>query len=124
MARTVSNALRTIVNTAVLAALASADTTRAYINLYSATDTLLATLPLTATAGTLAGDGVLTLEPGPKVESAPATGAVSYGKLFTPADVLLLTLPASATSQPDTIFVNTALVIEGKSVELISAVIS
>jgi hypothetical protein len=124
MSRTVSNYLRHIVNTAVLATLASATEDRARVDIETAAGTVLASLPLTAVAGTLAADGVLTMAPGPRVESAPAAGMAAVAKLYAPAGTLLLTLPVVTEAAPDTVVVSPVTITFGQPVELVSAVVS
>lgn len=110
-----------------LLGLLDAGTGAASITLHDATDTLLATIPLTAPAGTVdSGTGALTLTPDGREESAPASGTAVYATIRDGdgAAYRSLECEAGAAAVTNKCVLNTTNIIAGGPVEVLSAVIS
>jgi len=97
------------------------------LKLFTAADALLATFTLAATAGTVAGAGVLTLSDanggtaGILNSTASGTGVAAKASITTSADVDIITGLTVGTSAADLILDNTNLA-SGQAVTINSAV--
>ena len=117
------------VKVARMNAVVTAIGTSGKLKLFTAGDVLLATFTLAATAGTVAGAGVLTLSDanggtaGILNTTAVAAGTATKASITTSADVDIITGLTVGTSAADLILDNNVLA-NGQSVTINSAVIT
>lgn len=96
------------------------------IKIRSATDVLLAQIPLTDPCGTVNGTtGQLTLTPAGRDESADASGAAAYGEVCDSAGLVHLSLPTQAgvAAVSGKLVLNTLTVVAGGPVELLAVTV-
>jgi hypothetical protein len=96
------------------------------IKIRSATDVLLAQIPLTDPCGTVNGaTGQLTITPSGRDESADAGGTAAYGEFCDSAGLVHLALPAQAgtVAVSGKLVLNTLTVVAGGPVEVVSATV-
>lgn len=97
-----------------------------FIRIRSASDVLLAQIPLTDPCGTVNGStGQLTITMAGRDESADASGTAAYGEFCDSTGLVHLSLPAQAGSAPASglIVINTLSIVAGAPVEVLSATI-
>lgn len=97
-----------------------------FIRIRSASDVLLAQIPLTDPCGTVNGTtGQLTITPSGRDESADASGTAAYGEFCNSDGTVYLSLPAQAGTAAVSgyIVINTLTIVAGGPVEVLSAVI-
>jgi hypothetical protein len=106
--------------------LIDAGTAGGSIKIRDAADVLLAQIPLTDPCGTVNGTtGQLTITLAGRDESADAAGEPAYGELCDSNGVVHLSLPAQVGSVAVSgkLVINTATIVAGGPVEVLSAVI-
>jgi hypothetical protein len=97
-----------------------------FIRIRSASDVLLAQIPLTDPCGTVNGTtGQLTITMSGRDESADASGTAAYGEFCNSDGTVYLSLPAQAGTAAVSgyIVINTLTIVAGGPVEVLSAVI-
>ena len=93
------------------------------IKIRSATDVLLAQIPLTDPCGTVNGaTGQLTITPSGRDESADAGGTAAYGEFCDSAGLVHLALPAQAgtVAVSGKLVLNTLTVVAGGPIEVLT----
>lgn len=96
------------------------------IKIRSATDVLLAQIPLTDPCGTVSGTtGQLIITPSGRDESADANGTAAYGEFCDSAGVVHLALPAQAglAAVSGKMVLNTLTIVAGGPVEVLTAIV-
>ncbi|MDR2091970.1 MAG: hypothetical protein LBP58_01400 [Azoarcus sp.] len=93
----------------------------AKFEIYSESNTLLATLPLANPSSSIDGNGKLIFTPGGLETNAPASGVAHHARLFSGDGTLLLDISvvAGAEAVPGYLVISTANIIQGGQISLI-----